>query len=433
MPDTPEIPPAPPPAPAPVPVPVRWHLGQMSRWIHWIGGLGLVALVGALVAMALFRADSHSAGCPRQGGPATTDSFRIVDVVPSELRLGGHVCVVVENVVTAQELAAADAVAQSALNEINDAHAQKARMDDAALAGAAADSNAAIKAEILKNRLADAQDRLAKARAAAALLRQPRMFVLYLNGRPAPFDKAPAVAQPGQQVLDFALSYSADANSEMSQFWRGALAAPIEDGRLTTQVSLGLEGATTAVPLADGNSVARHILLYEAGVRWAALLGMACLLIWVVTLANATPMLRSGQTADTAFSLSRVQMAFWFVLVTAGFIYIWIVTGQYLDVIHTSTFALLGISGAAAGAAQSIDATEANAAPPSRGFLPDLLSDSAGHIQLHRLQMFAWTLILGGIFFWSFAANLQLADFDSNLLVLSGIVSGIYVGLKTQE
>ena len=69
---------------------------------------------------------------------------------------------------------------------------------------------------------------------------------------------------------------------------------------------------------------------------------------------------------------------------------------------------------------------------PSRGFLTDILSDG-NSVALHRVQMFAWTVILGLIFLWTMATNFIFPNFDTNLLLMAGITSGIYLGFKFPE
>jgi len=54
-------------------------------------------------------------------------------------------------------------------------------------------------------------------------------------------------------------------------------------------------------------------------------------------------------------------------------------------------------------------------------------------VQLQRIQIIAWTVILALIFFWNVLSKLTLTSFDANLLVLTGIANGVYVSLKPQE
>jgi hypothetical protein len=42
-------------------------------------------------------------------------------------------------------------------------------------------------------------------------------------------------------------------------------------------------------------------------------------------------------------------------------------------------------------------------------------------------------LVLGTIYVWNVLDSLVLTEFDSNLLILVGIASGIYAGFKFKE
>jgi hypothetical protein len=154
------------------------------------------------------------------------------------------------------------------------------------------------------------------------------------------------------------------------------------------------------------------------------------------------------------YSLSRFQMAYWFFLVIAGYVFMWLITGE-LDTITDSVLALMGIgAGTALGAAlidsapsgtasvttSTADTTATVTAPvppappqPSQGFLRDVLSDSGDGISMHRFQMFAWTLILGVIFIASVYKDLGMPEFSTTLLGLMGISSGTYLGFKLPE
>jgi hypothetical protein len=67
--------------------------------------------------------------------------------------------------------------------------------------------------------------------------------------------------------------------------------------------------------------------------------------------------------------------------------------------------------------------------------LRDILSDKNG-VSIHRLQNVLWTLIVGVIYIQFVATQSSLPDetvLTDNLLMLMGISTGAYVGLKTME
>jgi hypothetical protein len=73
------------------------------------------------------------------------------------------------------------------------------------------------------------------------------------------------------------------------------------------------------------------------------------------------------------------------------------------------------------------------AAPKTRGFLRDILSDSNGTVGLHRFQIVVWTIVLGIIFLVSVVTQLSMPEFSATLLATMGISSGTYLGFKFPE
>jgi hypothetical protein len=146
------------------------------------------------------------------------------------------------------------------------------------------------------------------------------------------------------------------------------------------------------------------------------------------------------------YSLSRTQMVWWFLMVSASYLYIWLITDNQ-DTLTTGVLILTGISAAtglssavlsgspaAPAAAAQVEGTPppAPAPPPavaSRGFWADILGDQTG-ISFDRLQMAAWTVILGIVFAREVLRDLSMPDFSPTLLGLMGISSGTYVGFK---
>ncbi len=72
------------------------------------------------------------------------------------------------------------------------------------------------------------------------------------------------------------------------------------------------------------------------------------------------------------------------------------------------------------------------AVPESHGWIRDILSDTSG-MSFHRLQIFAWTVTLGVYFLWTALRDMLLPALDDQLLILMGISSGTYLGLKLPE
>ena len=65
-------------------------------------------------------------------------------------------------------------------------------------------------------------------------------------------------------------------------------------------------------------------------------------------------------------------------------------------------------------------------------FLLELLSDERG-VSFHRLQMLAWTIVLGLVFISDVYYDLTMPDLNSNLLALMGLSSGTYLSFRVPE
>jgi hypothetical protein len=171
--------------------------------------------------------------------------------------------------------------------------------------------------------------------------------------------------------------------------------------------------------------------------NWAWLftfLLIVSIIVSFLVLAIRTNLIRIGDD-QSPFSLSLTQLAFWTIIISASFVYIWVITGE-LTPITGSTLVLLSISMATTGGSRLVDIrrdpkTPENI-PPSGGFIKDVLSDSLGY-SVHRSQMFLWTIILGIIFISAVVVTQKMPQLDSTLLGLMGISSSAYVGLKMIE
>jgi len=72
------------------------------------------------------------------------------------------------------------------------------------------------------------------------------------------------------------------------------------------------------------------------------------------------------------------------------------------------------------------------AASDSRGFLWDICDDGNGP-SFHRVQVVAWTVLLGIVFARSVARVVSMPEFPESLLLLMGISNGTYLSLKLPE
>jgi outer membrane murein-binding lipoprotein Lpp len=180
-------------------------------------------------------------------------------------------------------------------------------------------------------------------------------------------------------------------------------------------------------------------------------------------------------------------MAFWFSVVLASYIFIWLITDNY-ELITTGTLVLIGIGAGTGLGAVSINNNKADktikqiqdlqkqqadlrqatdllkAALPAAGieakigynnfldcqltsnidnlinglregkdnFINDILTDENG-VSFHRLQMVVFTTVLGFVFVYTAYATLTMPDFSTTLLTMQGITAGTYLGFKIPE
>lgn len=316
--------------------------------------------------------------------------------------------------------------------------------------------------------------------------KDPGQLRLYLAGRMLS-DAAPALINLSQDYVNFDLKLNPDDRSLWVQIMTEARRQPSH----RIPVSVGLlnekqEPFDSAIYLAFA-----VYPWYTPGVL-ALLVALLVALIWAGarsnllrdTVAEAPP--RPGRRA---FSLGRVQMAVWFYLVVAAYLYIWLITGEH-NTPTASVLTLLGISAGTGLAATFVDSSKATssgnqraalesqkkaletrtgqirkiepaegsalyndlqekltelakveadilglpvvAAPVSKGFVSDVLG-GRDDMSFHRFQIAAWTAVLALIFVASVYADLAMPNFDPALLGLMGISSGTYLGFKFPE
>jgi hypothetical protein len=136
------------------------------------------------------------------------------------------------------------------------------------------------------------------------------------------------------------------------------------------------------------------------------------------------------EAAQRPYSLSRVQMAWWFFLVLISFLYVSLLTGQGIG-IPTGILALMGIATGTVAGDQMVDTPTPRAAQAvTKGFWLDLVTTVDGEISLSKFQALVWTLVIGGIFVVDSLNTVTISALDGSLVALLGVSSGSYVGLK---
>jgi hypothetical protein len=317
---------------------------------------------------------------------------------------------------------------------------------------------------------------------------KPAELRLFIGGQILSSIKPSSLSPPAQEYVNFML----EPDSPDSADWK-AWAAIVDASRQSSNNKL-------TISVAEGSQVFESeavttVMPYPK--YWPYLVGvMLCLLAVLWILAWKTTLLRYTVGADpnapqtAPFSLGLCQMAFWFFLAVAAYVYLCASTLQ-IHIPMGSVLGLLGISATTGLAASFVDTKKTStadkqkndllveqaalnsrindlqsghpasgsaaekelldkksrlatvdasikklpAAPgisKSEGFFKDILNDGDG-ISFHRFQIAVWTLVLGSVFVWGVYRNMSMPEFDASLLTLMGISSGTYVGFKFPE
>lgn len=136
------------------------------------------------------------------------------------------------------------------------------------------------------------------------------------------------------------------------------------------------------------------------------------------------------------YSLGRTQLFYWTLLVLTAYIFICFKTGTIPD-LPVSVLAIIGISVSTTAVSKLVENKNKDKVPidkdaKSEGFFLDILSDGSS-INIQRFQNVAFNIFFGIIFLQKTFTNSIMPDFDQNVLILMGISSGAYAGLKNLE
>ncbi|ABF42093.1 hypothetical protein Acid345_3092 [Candidatus Koribacter versatilis Ellin345] len=316
----------------------------------------------------------------------------------------------------------------------------------------------------------------------------PHKLRLFLAGHMLP-DLEPTLVAPAQNYINFPLKIQT-AQDDQRQRWVALLS---EARRSGGKIAVGV-GVQQDEPFVSDAFVTLRI--YPKLLTISVLALIVALLVLLVVIAIRSDVLRDTSSdipklpLRLPYSLGRVQMAFWFYLTVASYLYIWLMTTDK-NSLTTSVLTLIGISAgtglsavivdhqksddakttravlmteigalqqrikdlAAAAPAAGTDAAKelsikqdllavaqnkllyappVSSAPSSMGFFRDIVRDGCG-VSFHRFQIAVWTLVLGIIFVRAVYGDLAMPDFSGTLLGLMGISSGTYLGFKFPE
>jgi len=146
--------------------------------------------------------------------------------------------------------------------------------------------------------------------------------------------------------------------------------------------------------------------------------------------------------SDNPYSLSRVQLGVWTVVISCSYIYLQLCMGNCNETgLNETVLVLMGISAGVTAGGTIIDKREIQDGrfrhqnSPSEGFFVDILSDDNG-ISVHRFQKVIWTGVAVIVFLnkvYSIKTGCALPELSQTLLWLTGITSAAYLVLKSQE
>ncbi len=326
----------------------------------------------------------------------------------------------------------------------------------------------------------------------------PSNFVLHLNGR-----FIDGLTDTSYDDATHSLVFHLVRNSSNAAAWSGLLGSATS---LTIPITVALGAKTEptgpVIAIISGAGTAAHFNLAISSIAQliAAAVAIVVMLGIVWGGARHSTLLKDNLLPQLApqrqpYSLGRWQMAFWFSLIFASFIVLYVILWDF-NTMSTQALILMGLSGTTGIFAVAVDMAkntpvdDANTAlralglnnyadvlrlrqeiitlrqsigakpPPdnvadlrtqlldrerlletysekvrrfaSEGWYRDLTTDLNGSA-LHRVQMFLWTWVLGAVFVIGVWRNLAMPAFDDTLLALMGISSAGYIGFKYPE
>jgi hypothetical protein len=321
----------------------------------------------------------------------------------------------------------------------------------------------------------------------------PSKAVLFLDGR-----EIVGLKDTIYRSNDKALIFHLVRNSENADSWQPLLASPSLTPR-SVAVGLWLEkppvGTSQPQPLiarADHVQPSLDFVQISPGSLCAGAIAVLLVLAVVWARASKTNILKDSLLPQLApkeqpFSLGRTQMAFWFTLIFAAYVFLYVLLLDYNTLTSQSLVFAIAIDaskdtpiGAANEKLRAIGLTtfsdvlkldqeiaERQATlketPPgavdtilrlnteitdrlnkrrswyeitrpyvSEGWYRDLTTDINGPA-LHRVQLFVWTLALGIIFLFDVYRTLRMPQFSELQLALMGVTSAGYLGFKFPE
>lgn len=142
------------------------------------------------------------------------------------------------------------------------------------------------------------------------------------------------------------LGYKLERTTQNAELWKPLLAEPFGQRGAALRISVGVAAGAPLDKAAGADTALPFNKLWVDAWTWGAAVLVLVVVVLTLYFGKHSDMLRdSASVAGTrqSYSLARVQMAWWFLLVVVGFIVIFLVSGN-LDSIPATIVALTGIS-----------------------------------------------------------------------------------------
>ncbi len=172
----------------------------------------------------------------------------------------------------------------------------------------------------------------------------------------------------GPHTLVFPLTY----DDSSRQQWRMLLGS-LRESSHQTRIGVGYEGGQEILPASNirGYIPTFTFIIYREGWFLLSVLGVLLALVLFWLLAVKSDIIRDSNPPEPSsgnrrpYSLSRFQMAVWFFVVIISYMFIFLLTGQYNNVLNDQALILMGIGAGTALGAAMIDSNKNSTARSS--------------------------------------------------------------------
>jgi energy-converting hydrogenase Eha subunit E len=217
--------------------------------------------------------------------------------------------------------------------------------------------------------------------------------------------------------------------SSVPYVFTGAFTVPVSDMVVEVTPASGDPVIVTSIQVGVTNvAVAWIVVIAVAALVW--------LILYIIArhydLKGRNLILRIISSRDGYASLSQLQIILWTFVVGASAIYVMTLSGN-LIAISAGTLTLLGIASTAGLLTRAQGAAAQNAPQPAGVKAEPTWADlvvpdrSTGEIDVTRLQMLAFTLIVAAFVLVKVVVDYEIPTIPESFLVLMGISNGVYV------